>query len=291
MISIILIVKNDKNIQYTLAELEKIKKPQKTEILVVDASEGALDDIKNAYTHVNWIYFHNVHHKKTTIPDQRNVGIQAAKGKTIVFIDSDCKPHPEWLNEITKYILHGSEKIVAGRVVVDDKDSPYEIEAEKHKEEMYIGECPTMNVAYAKELFDKIGLFDEHFRYGSDVDVSWRAIREGFKIRFNPQAIIYHDLGDAKHNFRRMFSYGSARFDLYRKHSYRWKTFVGNEMLSIFYPLFFLFLPVTLLFPYYPLIGLIPIVRYFKRKPLQLIPLKTMYGLGVLKQMITMPWS
>ncbi|CAN5148016.1 hypothetical protein BH09PAT2_BH09PAT2_10980 [soil metagenome] len=286
MISVILIVKNDRKIEKTLAALEKVQKPQKTEIIVVDASEGQLNGIKNKHTDINWITFENKNKKKTTIPDQRNAGIKAARGNIIVFIDSDCKPEKDWLLEITKYIIDGSENIVAGRVVVDDKNSPHEIETEKNLHETYIGECPTMNVAYSIDLFKTIGLFDENFRYGSDVDISWRAIQAGYKIRFNPEAIIYHDLGDNKNNLRRMYDYGKARVDLYKKHSYRWKTFIGNEMLTILYPLFFILLPVTLFFPFYPLLILIPILRYWKRKPLQQLPLRTMYGLGILKQMI-----
>ncbi len=46
MISIIIIVKSDRGIENTLKKLVKIPKPEKTEILVVDVSEGNLYDIK-----------------------------------------------------------------------------------------------------------------------------------------------------------------------------------------------------------------------------------------------------
>jgi hypothetical protein len=45
MISIIIAVKNDIRIDKTLEELVKIPRPEKTEILVIDASEGNLDEI------------------------------------------------------------------------------------------------------------------------------------------------------------------------------------------------------------------------------------------------------
>jgi hypothetical protein len=83
-----------------------------------------------------------------------------------------------------------------------------------------------------------------------------------------------------------MFDYGKARVDLYKKHSYKLRIFIGNEMLYIFYPLYFIFLPVTLIFPYYPLLILIPIIKYIKKQPLRLISLRSMYGLGVLKQIL-----
>ena len=59
MISIIIIVKSDRGIENTLKKLVKIPKPEKTEIFVVDASEGNLYDIKKEFPSVRWIYFHN----------------------------------------------------------------------------------------------------------------------------------------------------------------------------------------------------------------------------------------
>ena len=58
----------------------------KTEILVVDASEGNLYDIKKESPSVRWIYFHNKKNKKIKTPGQRNLGLKKAKGNIITFI-------------------------------------------------------------------------------------------------------------------------------------------------------------------------------------------------------------
>lgn len=214
------------------------------------------------------------------------MGLKTAKGDIIVFTDSDCVPNNRWLIELVKLIQKGSEQIIAGRVIIVDKNSPHEIEAAKNLQKKYIGECPTMNVAYSRNIFNELGGFDEDFEYGSDVDLSWRAIKNGYKIRFNKNALIYHDLGDIKNNFRRMYVYGKARFRLYKKHSYKWKIFIGNEMLYILYPIYFIFLPITYIFLYYPILLIIPFIKYRNRNPLQLIAMKTMYGLGIMKEML-----
>ena len=57
MISIIIIVKNDRRIENTLKKLFKIPKPEKTEILVIDASEGNLDDVKNIFPSARFQFF------------------------------------------------------------------------------------------------------------------------------------------------------------------------------------------------------------------------------------------
>jgi uncharacterized pyridoxamine 5'-phosphate oxidase family protein len=56
MISVIILVKNDREIKNVLNEMFNIPKPEKTEILVVDASEGNLDDIRKKFPKVRWVY-------------------------------------------------------------------------------------------------------------------------------------------------------------------------------------------------------------------------------------------
>lgn len=286
MISIIIIVKNDRKIAFLLNELKNIKKPEKTEVLIVDASEGQLDDIKNKYSYTKWIPFINKTKKKTTIPDQRNVGIANAKGNIIVFIDSDCIPHKDWLMEITRPILVEKEKICAGRVILNDKKNIHNIEHNKILNKKYINECPTMNVALQKDIYKKVGLYDESFLFGSDMDFSWRAIKKGYKIRLNPKAIIYHDLGDPKNELRRMYDYGKAWMHLFKKHTYKRKQMTKNIIFNCLYTLYFIFLPLTYAYPYYPFLILIPIIKNWNNNPKRIIIHKTFYGLGLLKELI-----
>ncbi|HSW96463.1 MAG TPA: glycosyltransferase [Candidatus Saccharimonadales bacterium] len=286
MISIIIIVKNDRRISNVLKELKTITKPEKTEIIVVDASKGKLEDIKNSFKQVLWIDFESKKKKKITIPEQRNVGITHAKGDIIVFIDSDCKPHKDWLSQLVGPIRNESEQIVAGIVRLEDENSMHNLEQNKNLKKKYLTEAPTMNIAISRGVYNEIGTYDENFQFGSDVDFSWRATRSGFKIRFNDEAIIYHDLGNTKHEIRRMYFYGKARTMLYKKHRYRLRFFWGNEFLTIFYPLYFIFLPLTLFYYWYPLLLLFPLTKYRNQNPFRFILLKTMYGAGVLKPLI-----
>ena len=283
MISIIIIVKNDRRIADTLRALRDIEKPETTEVIVVDASKGLLDDIKKKYNYARWISFEKKTIKKTTIPDQRNVGIKNAKGDIIAFIDSDCIPHKKWLVELTNPIRKEKENIVAGRVKLNDEKNIHNIEHEKLLTQKYINECPTMNVAINKSLYKSIGNYDESFRFGSDVDFSWRAIKAGYKIRFNPKAVISHDLGDSKNEIRRMYDYGKARTTLYMKHRDRMRIFWGNEFMTTLFPISLLLLPLTIIFPYYPLIFMYPILKH---RNIKLIIMKTMYGTGVLKEFL-----
>ena len=87
----------------------------------------------------------------------------------------------------------------------------------------YLKECPTINLAFHREVFDAVGGFDETFAYGSDVDFRWRLIAAGYRIRCVPDARRPHDWGGRAAR-RRSYLYGKARARLYRKHRRRLRT-------------------------------------------------------------------
>ena len=131
-----------------------------------------------------------------------------------------------------------------------------------------------------------LGCFDEKFQCGEDVDFLWRAVRKGYRIRYAMNAYITHDLGGIKHELSRMFEYGRARVHLYKKHRYKQMLFWGNEIFKVIYPLYFIFLPLSLFFYFYPLFGVILIYKNRKANPINQIFLKTLYGTGILKELI-----
>lgn len=263
MISIIIIVKNDRRIKKTLSKLVKIEKPEKTEIIVIDASKGKLDDIKEKFPSVNWFYFYNKTNKEITIPEQRNIGINKSKGDLIIFIDADCMPTRNWLKEIIKPIREEHEYIVSGLV---EQENTFISKWESNKYERlndkkYINDAPTMNFAFLKSIVNKVGLFDEKFNFSSDTDFCWRARDLGYKIRYAQKAIIYHNYGNMFKNIKRHFNYGKAKIDLCSKYPHKLSEY--SFIIQITYVLFILLLPLTIIFPYYLLFLFIPLSRYF----------------------------
>ena len=97
MISVIIPTKNDFDLGYTLESVVKAIKPERTEIIVVDASEGKLDHIKNKFPKVRWLYFHNKTRKKRTFVEQLNLGTEKSKGDILTFVDGGCIVEKNWL--------------------------------------------------------------------------------------------------------------------------------------------------------------------------------------------------
>jgi GT2 family glycosyltransferase len=280
MISIIIIVKNDRGIRDTLLKIEEIPKPQKTEILVVDASKGMLDDIRIEFLKVRWIFFHNKTNKKITIPEQRNLGLKESKGSIIAFIDSDCTPTKNWLIELVRPIEEEGENIVAGFVRSTRKfprlwDEDYKL----IKNQKYVSLAATMNFAFKKEVLKNIGYYDENFEYSSDTDFCWRAIDNGYKIRCASEAIISHDLGDLRSNVKRLFRYGQAKVNLLHKHPK--KILEIDSFTVIIYSIYILLLPITVVWFYYPLIIFIPLFKNILiKRPLEAVFFNLVYAFG-----------
>ena len=129
----------------------------------------------------------------------------------------------------------------------------------------------------------KVGGFDENFAYGSDMDFCWRLTDVGYRIRCVPDAIVEHDWGTPRRNRRRSYMYGKARAHLYLKHRGQRKHMPRNDPMCVVYPLFLLGLPLTLIFPFYPLLLLIPAWRYRSRGVggvVQVLVEHLLYGAG-----------
>jgi GT2 family glycosyltransferase len=286
MISIIIIVKNDISIENTLDKLRLVNGIKKSEIIVVDASSGLLNIIKMKFPEIKWINFINITNKKITIPDQRNLGIKRAKGNIIVFIDADCIPQSQWLKNLTKPIVCGKESITAGRVI----SSPKSYMVSDRLKGTYVRECPSINMAFNKEVFKIIGLFDENFERASDTDICIRAANKGYKIRYIKDAIIWHNWGDLKNNITRSFYSGIGRANIYKKHI---NELFPNKIVTnskniyfMIYMLYIILLPITIIFPYYALLIFLPSL-ILRRNPLKEL-FNIIQALGLIIGLITL---
>jgi len=253
------------------------------EVVVVDASEGRLDEISGQFPEVRWVTFSPRPDVRVTIPHQRNRGVAEAVGDVIVFTDCGCIPEPEWLPRLLAPILEEHEAVTCGRTKargpsVYGGDPP-------GRRSLYLEECPTINMAFRREVFDAVGGFDESFQYGSDIDFSWRLRKTGVRIRYVADAVVAHDWGDDRRQAKRAFAYGRARARLYRKHLSRLPRIVVDDPIAAAYPLFILGLPLTLKWKAYPLLLAVPLWRNRKQRPVRVLADHLCQGVGVLDEL------
>jgi glycosyltransferase involved in cell wall biosynthesis len=283
-ISIVVINKDDLGIRETLDALrsEREVRDAAAEVIVVDASEGRLDGIRDAFGGVRWIAFEPLP-GRSSIPHQRNVGVRASRGDTIVFIDASCVPDDGWLAELLAPIRSGEEVAVAGAHRSIGAAGLRDTAIARRGDRRYLDEAPTINFAITRPVLEQLGGLDESFRYGSDVDLSWRLIDAGYRLRYAPGSVVAHDWGDARAERRRSFSYGRARADLLLKHRSRWRRLLGPDLPALVYPAVLLLLPVLVRRPRWLLILIVPLIRNRDHHPVATLIDHLVYGAGVLR--------
>ena len=244
-VSVVVISKDEPALADTLDALAPSRESLLDEVVVVDASDGRLDAVREAHPWVMWIAYVRRPGAGVTIPEQRNLGVVAAIGDVIVFTDCGCVPAADWLDRLLAPILDDGEQVTCGRTG-SKRASLYDGIPPGSSPESppdYVDECPTINMAFRRSAFVDVGGFDESFDYGSDIDFSWRLSQAGIRIRYVPDAVVVHEWGDPARQRRRAVQYGRARARLYRKHPDRLPHMLRHDPIVAAYPLFLLGLP------------------------------------------------
>lgn len=289
MISVVIISKDEASLDDTLADVvgQSGSLAEPSEIIVVDASGGRLDHIRRRHeATLRWVPFEQPPGLHVSIPHQRNVGVRAALGEMVAFTDAGCRPEAGWLAHLVAP-LRQEESVTAGVTLPLRGNGLYYRPEQESALPRYLTESPTLNLAFRREAFDAVGGFDEGFAYGSDVDFCWRLIDAGYRIRCLPEAVVRHDYGTWRRQLRRSYVYGMARARLYRKHKARLRHVIRDDPIAVVYPLFLLGLPLTLIFPFYPALLLIPAWRNRSHGVIRTLVDHLAFGAGVLAELVS----
>ena len=135
----------------------------------------------------------------------RNAGLRAATTPLVAFLDSDCVPVPGWLERLRPHLTDPLLALVAPRIVELTGGArgwltPYEAAVSA----LDMGPDPApvrplSAVSYvpsAALLARRVALgdgFDETMRVAEDVDLVWRLAGAGWRVRYEPAALVAHE--------------------------------------------------------------------------------------------------
>jgi len=165
----------------------------KYEIILID--DGSTDDTKTMIESLSpsckLKYLRN--EKRMGIPRTRNRGIREAKGKYIIFTDSDVLATPDFIKQHMNYHQKYQDVIVNGELI---RVSSFKQIGKKRKSifDFSLSPFDTANVSVARKHLLKLGGFDEDLlAYGwQDLELGYRLRKAGLRCKRTRHALGYH---------------------------------------------------------------------------------------------------
>ncbi len=176
--------------------LKSINKDVEVVVVLNRPSKEVENLIKKWRMRKKRFYLKIISTKNKGISLARNIGVEKAKNEKILFIDADCILDKRCIGIINKRL--NKYDVVKGEFVVGNKP-------QTRPSEDYF----TPNLGIWRDVFFKLGKFDENLTYAEDYDLSIRISKSKFSKIFEPEARIYHpDIRKILISIKRFFKFG-----------------------------------------------------------------------------------
>jgi mycofactocin system glycosyltransferase len=147
----------------------------------------------------------------------RNDGVGHVETALIAFLDSDCVPSAGWIDELAGHFDDPLVAAVAPRVrALGGGRSPLDLGP--HPAAVQPGQrvsyVPSAALVVRRAALPHVP-FDPALRYGEDVDLVWRLVDAGWRVRYDPRVVVHHE---ERRTIARRFRYGMSAAPLARRH-------------------------------------------------------------------------
>lgn len=175
---------------------------QSFEVLVID--DGSTDESVNRVRSLNSNIIQIIQKPNGGVCSARNAGIQIAKNDYIAFLDADDIWSPDYLEKQVKSITDFNDAAMWGQNFAPIRDSKRELLLTGLPEGYrgYITDYFKMkrvsdlfcssSVVVKKDVFDKVGFFDERIKYSEDLDM-WYRIILNFPVVFSDEILVNYN--------------------------------------------------------------------------------------------------
>lgn len=218
-----------------LAGLKRLEYPDYEVIVVDDGSTDATPAIARESG------FRVVNEGHRGLSGARNLGLHAATGEIVAYIDDDAYPDPQWLTYLAIAFRTSAHAGMGGPNLTPRGDGPIASavsNAPGNPVHILLSDeeaehVPGCNMAFRRECLLAIDGFDERFhRAGDDVDICWRLQDRGWTLGYAPAALVWHHRrGSVKAFWRQQTGYGAAEAMLEEKFPERYNS-VGHHTWS-----------------------------------------------------------
>ncbi len=191
-VSIVIPVLNEERyLPACLISLMALRYPKdRYEILLVD--NGSTDrtlEIARGFSDVS------IHVKENAnVGAVRNYGVRQARGRIIVFLDSDCVVSPDWLADGVARLTANPGSVAGGHYLLREDPSWLEkywiltSSGRPNPRASLLGGC----IFIPKDIFQKVGGFDENLSAGEDNELTARLRSRQYRVDVEPSLSVVH---------------------------------------------------------------------------------------------------
>ncbi len=219
MVSIIIVNYRSKAyLDKCLFSISKYSFDEDFEIIIVNNDQKEdLTDLVDKYSRVK-LYKNK---KNIGFGSACNLGAQKAQGENFLFLNPDTQFMDNYIKEILIKIKQYKKVIIIGPRLVTDAGKTQEWSTGKEttftqiiknnlwitesryfwesKKDIFVDWVSGAAMFIKKDIFDKIGGFDENFfMYGEDMDLCAQARELGYDILYSPELTILHSGGKSR---------------------------------------------------------------------------------------------
>lgn len=195
--------------------------PGAADILVVDSSDD--EEVANVVARFAPVA-RRIHCAATGLGTAFNLGLREARHEVVLLTNDDCSVEPDWVERGHAHAAANGDAIVTGRVRPrgDPELVPSTIDDATARE--YSGKGAfvlyTQCIALRRSPVLAFGGFDGSVRPSAeDNDLSYRWLRAGRRIRYEPDFIVWHHDWRTPEQLARLYvGYGIGQGMVYGKH-------------------------------------------------------------------------
>lgn len=179
------------------------------EVIVVDnSSTDGTEGVKASYP----IRFFSI--LERSMVKARNIGISAANGDIVAYVDDDGIVDENWIKYLAQPYEDDNVGGVGGRIIPDGQQKNNHTNVKLHaigklskdgsvssnfdlflKRPVDVDHIAGGNMSFRRDLLLRIQGFDENFKgtcFREDADVSARVRKLGYKLVYQPEALVWH---------------------------------------------------------------------------------------------------
>jgi glycosyltransferase involved in cell wall biosynthesis len=222
LVSIIMPIRNEERFidKAILSILESDYPLERLELLLVDGiSDDRTREIVEGYSR-NYSFIRMLDNPARVVPHAMNIGILASSGEVILRLDGHCVYPKNYISVLVDYLFElnadnvgavletiAARSTIICKAIAIGSSHPFGVGGSKFRVGVgQITEADTVPFGcYRRDIFDRIGLYDEDLIRNQDDELNARLTKSGGKIYLIPEIVIKYAARDSISKVAKMY--------------------------------------------------------------------------------------